>query len=147
MIKSRVVKMLYLELWLCSSRFKFARGGKIIQKLIRVLFSCDISEKIKLGDGLVLWHSGLGVVIGSGTEIGNDVQIFQNVTIGNKYHSGVPSIGNHVIIGTGAVVLGKIKIGDNVLIGANSVVLDDVKDNCFVAGAPAVVIGTNKYTS
>ena len=90
---------------------------------------------------------GLGIVIGETTEIGENVTIYQGVTLGGimpsiesnlqrnqKRH---PTIGNNVIIGSGAQILGAIKVGDNARIGANSVVSRDVPPNVTVAGVPA----------
>lgn len=85
----------------------------------------------------------MGVVIGAGSEIGKNTIIRQNVTIGGKNVNGqfvCPIVGDNVMIGAGAVLLGKIRIGNNVQIGANSVVLDDVPDNVTVVGAPARIV-------
>lgn len=106
-------------------------------------FACEISPYATIGDGLLLHHT-LGIVIGHEVIIGENVEIFQNVTIGSsrKERNGrmMPTIGNNVIIYSGAVVTGGISIGNNVVIGANSVVLNDIPDNSFVAGVPARVI-------
>ncbi|HIC77280.1 MAG TPA: serine acetyltransferase, partial [Candidatus Dadabacteria bacterium] len=89
---------------------------------------------------------GMGVVIGETTEIGNDVTIYQGVTLGGvstqkgKRH---PTIGNNVIIGAGSKVLGPLKIGDNSKIGANSVVIDDIPNNSTVVGIPGRVVEKN----
>src|SRR6202043_1371942 len=85
---------------------------------------------------------GMGVVIGETTEIGDDVILYQGVTLGGtgkergKRH---PTIGNHVVIGTGAKVLGNITIGNYTKIGAGSVVIHSVPDNCTVVGVPGRV--------
>ena len=97
---------------------------------------------------------GLGIVIGETTEIGENVTIYQGVTLGGimpsiesdlqrnqKRH---PTIGNNVIIGSGAQILGAIKVGDNARIGANSVVSKDVPPNVTVAGVPAREFGRSK---
>jgi serine O-acetyltransferase len=87
----------------------------------------------------------MGVVIGETTEIGDYVTLFQGVTLGGtgkergKRH---PTLGNHVVVGAGAKILGGIKIGDNVKIGANSVVLKSVPPNSTVIGVPARIIKT-----
>jgi serine O-acetyltransferase len=86
---------------------------------------------------------GMGVVIGETTEIGDNVTLFQGVTLGGtgkqrgKRH---PTLGNHVVVGTGAKVLGPIKIGDYVKIGANAVVLQDVPDHSTVVGIPGRIV-------
>ena len=92
-----------------------------------------------IGDRVFIDH-GCGVVIGQTCIIGNDVIIYQGVTLGaTGKESGLrhPNIGNNVIIGSGAKVLGNIKIGDNVKIGAGAVVLNDVKSNSTAVGVPA----------
>ena len=88
-------------------------------------------------------HQGLGVVIGPDVVIGSNVTIYQNSTLGSKDNGKVyaaPVIGDHVRIGAGTVILGRVQIGSNVKIGANSVVLTDIPNNCIVAGVPAKII-------
>ena len=92
-----------------------------------------------VGNGLVIQHGHSTII--HANSIGEDCQIWQNVTIGKKVSGGKkPSIGNNVKIYAGAVVLGDIFIGDNVQIGANSVVVKNVPANCVVAGNPARII-------
>ena len=89
---------------------------------------------------------GTGVVIGETAEIGDDVTIYQGVTLGGtgkdvgKRH---PTVGNHVMIGAGAKVLGPFRIGDNTNIAAGSVVLHEIPENCTAVGAPARVVKQN----
>lgn len=89
-------------------------------------------------------HQGLGIVIHPNAIIGEYNVIRQHVSIGTNAKSGegslAPVIGNHVMIGAGACILGNITIGNNVTIGANAVVLDDVPDNCIAVGVPARII-------
>ena len=98
----------------------------------------EIHPGASIGKNLFIDH-GMGVVIGQTTIIGDDVIIYQGVTLGGtgkengKRH---PNIGNNVIIGAGAKVLGNIKIGNNVKIGAGAVVLKNVKNNSTVVGVP-----------
>lgn len=94
---------------------------------------------MQCGVGLKLPHNGLGVVIHQNTIIGNNVKVLQNVTIGGRNGSGLPIIGDNVVIGAGAVLLGDIKIGNNVRIGANAVVLCDVPEDAIAVGVPAVI--------
>ena len=93
--------------------------------------------------GIFIPHS-LGIVIGHEVVIGENCEIFQNVTIGSnrKEKNGryMPIIGDNVSIGSGAIVVGAIHIGNNVVIGANSYVDKDVPDNTVVVGSPAKVI-------
>ena len=73
-------------------------------------------------------------------QIGKNLHVFQNVTIGSRNTPATPIIGDNVTIGAGAVVLGDIKIGNNVKIGANAVVVDDIPDNCTVVPDKSKVI-------
>ena len=85
----------------------------------------------------------MGVVIGETTEIGNNVTIYQGVTLGGvsiKKGKRHPTIGNNVIIGAGSKILGPLEIGDNSKIGANSVVINDIPSNSTVVGIPGKVV-------
>jgi serine O-acetyltransferase len=85
----------------------------------------------------------MGVVIGETTEIGDDVLLYQGVTLGgtgNETGKRHPTLGNHVVVGTGAKVLGNIRIGNHVRIGAGSVVVHPVPDNSTVVGVPGRVV-------
>src|SRR5256712_5989169 len=117
---------------------------RVISQLARWLTGIEIHPAAKIGRGFFIDH-GMGVVIGETTEIGDHVTLFQGVTLGGtgkergKRH---PTLGNHVVVGAGAKILGGIKIGDNVKIGANSVVLKSVPPNSTVIGVPARIINT-----
>src|SRR5712692_2112370 len=117
---------------------------RVISQLARWLTGIEIHPAAKIGRGFFIDH-GMGVVIGETTEIGDHVTLFQGVTVGGtgkergKRH---PTLGNHVVVGAGAKILGGITIGDNVKIGANSVVLKNVAANSTVIGVPARVIKT-----
>ena len=110
-----------------------------IYRSIRVLFSCELPYTCELGAGTVFAHNGLGCVVHPKAVIGNNVKIYQNVTIGGR-NNGVPQIGDNVSIYAGACVLGNIRIGNNAQIGANAVVIHDVPDNAVVGGVPAKII-------
>ena len=105
----------------------------------------EIHPGAKIGRGLFIDH-GMGVVIGETTEIGDNVTIYQGVTLGGtgketgKRH---PTIGNNVLIGSGAKVLGPFRVGDNSKIAAGAVVLSEVPDNCTCVGVPARVVRIN----
>ncbi len=109
-----------------------------ISYLTRIITGIEIHPGATIGRRLFIDH-GEGVVIGETTTIGDDVLIYQQVTLGGtgketgKRH---PTIGNKVILGAGAKVLGNITIGDNVRIGAGSVVIEDVPENSTVVGVP-----------
>ena len=107
-----------------------------------MLTGVDIHPGAKIGKRLFIDHAQ-GVVIGETAEIGDDVVMFHGATLGGtgkdkgKRH---PTIGNNVVIGCGAKVLGNIVIGDNAKIGANAVVLKDVPANSTAVGIPAKVV-------
>ena len=113
----------------------------------RILFACDIFPSVQIGERFHLMHFGLGVVIHPYTVIGNDVWIYQNVTIGVKHHADYFKliIGDKVFIGAGAKILGmgEMTIGENSVIGANAVVLNSVPANAVVAGNPARIVKLN----
>lgn len=113
--------------------------SKVVDILIRVLFGCEIHSTMKCGKGLVLAHNGCGIVINKDAVLGDNVLIFQNVTIGGRNGSGSPIIGNDVIIGAGAVILGDITIGNKAKIGANAVVLKNVPSEATAVGVPAEI--------
>lgn len=127
--------------WLYKHRIKLL--PEMIKFRTMKRYSCEISPYAQIGRGLFFPHS-VGIVIGHEVIIGENCEIFQNVTIGSnrKERNGryMPIIGNNVSIGTGAVVVGAITIGNNVVIGANSYVDKDIPDNSFVAGTPAKII-------
>jgi serine O-acetyltransferase len=107
----------------------------------RWLTGIEIHPAAKIGMGLFIDH-GMGVVIGETTVIGDNVTLYQGVTLGGtgkergKRH---PNIGNNVVVGAGAKILGNINIGDNSYIGANAVVLRNVEPNSTVVGVPGRV--------
>lgn len=118
---------------------------RIISQISRFLTGIEIHPGAIIGERFFIDH-GMGVVVGETTEIGNDVLMYQGVTLGGagkekgKRH---PTIGQSVVIGAGARVLGAIKIGDNVKIGAGSVVVKDVPPNTTVVGVPGHVVVQN----
>lgn len=123
---------------------KFGGGiAQLFKNLNRVIYACDIAYQVEIDKTVKFPHQGLGVVVHPRTKIGKNCTIFQNVTFGAKHDGrdgGAPTIGDNVMIGCGAVLLGSIYIGNNAVIAANAVVLGDVPDNCTVAGMPAKII-------
>jgi cysteinyl-tRNA synthetase len=115
---------------------------RLLSHIARFLTGIEIHPAAKIGAGFFIDH-GMGVVIGETAEIGEDVLLYQGVTLGGtgkekgKRH---PTLGNHVVVGTGAKILGPIRIGDYVKIGANSVVLKSVPDYSVVIGVPGKII-------
>jgi len=118
--------------------FFFAR---LVSQISRQMTGIEIHPGAQIGQGFFIDH-GMGVVIGETAIIGDNVLLYQGVTLGGtglekgKRH---PTIGNNVVIGTGAKVLGNITIGDNSYIGANAVVIKDVPPNSTVVGVPGRV--------
>ena len=124
------------------SQIKLKFIARLISQFARFLTGIEIHPGAKIGKRLFIDH-GMGIVIGETTTIGNNCTIYHGVTLGgtgkDKYKRH-PDLGNNVIVGCGAKVLGPIKIGNNVKIGANAVVLKDVSDNSTVVGVPGKVI-------
>jgi serine O-acetyltransferase len=115
---------------------------RVISQISRFFTQIEIHPGATIGRRFFIDH-GSGVVIGETTEIGDDVLLYQGVTLGGtggergKRH---PTLGNNVVVGTGAKVLGNIRIGDNVKVGAGSVVVRAVPDNSTVVGVPGRVV-------
>lgn len=115
---------------------------RLISQIMRLLTLIEIHPGVQIGRRLFIDH-GCGVVIGETTVIGNDVTIFQGVTLGGtgkekgKRH---PTIGNNVIIGANAIILGNIEIGDNACVGAGAVVAKAVPAGATVVGNPAQIL-------
>jgi len=114
---------------------------RVISQISRFITQIEIHPGATIGRRFFIDH-GSGVVIGETTEIGDDVLLYQGVTLGgtgNEKGKRHPTIGNKVVVGTGAKVLGNIRIGDNVKVGAGSVVVHPVPDNSTVVGIPGRV--------
>ena len=126
----------------CRKHFFLAR---MISQMGRSFTGIEIHPGCKIGDCLFIDH-GMGIVFGETAEIGNNCSIYHGVTLGGtgkdigKRH---PTLGDNVLIGAGAKVLGPVYIGDNVRIGAGSVVLNDLPANCTAVGVPAEVVRIN----
>lgn len=113
---------------------------KIIYYIIFLIYNSSIPFKAAIGKGTIFGYGGMGVVIHECSSIGANCLIAQQVTVGGRSgYKDVPSIGDNVIIGAGAKILGPIRIGNNVDIGANAVVINDIPSDCVVAGIPAVI--------
>jgi serine O-acetyltransferase len=123
-------------------RMKWYTVARIISQISRFFTGIEIHPGARIGRKLFIDH-GMGVVIGETCEIGDEVIIYQGVTLGGtgkekgKRH---PTIGNRVVIGSGAKVLGSFKVGDNSNIGSNAVVLREVPENSTVVGNPGRVV-------
>lgn len=113
--------------------------ARIVSEISRFITGIEIHPGAQIGKRVVIDH-GMGVVIGETSIVGDDCLIFHGVTLGGKSFSDKkrhPTVGNKVIIGAGAKILGDITIGDNSVIGANSVVTKDVPSGVVVTGIPA----------
>ncbi|WP_152395430.1 serine O-acetyltransferase [Paenibacillus guangzhouensis] len=123
-------------------RHRWYSVARVISQTSRFFTGIEIHPGATLGERLFIDH-GMGVVIGETCEIGNNVVIYQGVTLGGtgkekgKRH---PTIGNNVVIASGAKVLGSFRVGDNAMIGANSVVLNEVPPNSTVVGIPGRIV-------
>ncbi len=123
-------------------RHKMLFMARFVSQWSRRRTGVEIHPAAKIGKRLVIDH-GMGIVIGETTEIGNDVLLYQGVTLGGtgkdkgKRH---PTIGNNVMVGSGAKVLGPFKVGDNTRIAANAVVLEEIPPDCTAVGVPAKVV-------
>ena len=129
--------------WCYRHNLKFLARW-ISQRCVRRT-NIEIHPAAKIGRRFFIDH-GTGVVIGETTEIGDDCILYQGVTLGGTgKHRGKrhPTLGNNVMVGAGAKVLGPIKIGNNVRIAAGAVVLDEIPDNCTAVGVPARVVRRN----
>ncbi|RKY61001.1 MAG: serine O-acetyltransferase [Candidatus Latescibacterota bacterium] len=122
-------------------RKNFKNLARFISHIARFLTGVEIHPGARIGKRFFIDH-GMGVVIGETAEIGDDVLIYQGVVLGGvsrekrKRH---PTIGNNVVIGAGAILLGPIKVGEGAKIGAGSVVINDVPEYSTVVGVPARV--------
>ena len=123
--------------------------ARIISQFSRFLTGIEIHPKAKIGENLFIDH-GMGVVIGETSEIGDNVTIYHAVTLGGsspsidserqRHEKRHPTIGNDVVIGSGAQIIGPIKVGNNARIAANAVVVKDVPENATMVGIPAKAV-------
>jgi serine O-acetyltransferase len=131
----RMAHRIYRSGWFTLSR--------VVSQFSRTLTGIEIHPGARIGRRFFIDH-GMGVVIGETSEIGDDVLLYQGVTLGGtgkdtgKRH---PTIGDGVVIGTGAKILGNIRIGDHAKVGAGSVVVRSVPDHSTVVGVPGRVVG------
>ena len=119
--------------------------ARILSQFTRFMTGVEIHPAAQLGRRLFIDHA-MGVVIGETTIVGDDCVLYQGVTLGgtgNESGKRHPTLGNNVIVGTGAKVLGNIHIGDRVRIGGNSVVVKDVPSDCTVVGIPGRIVRKN----
>jgi serine acetyltransferase len=110
--------------------------GPMLRRAQTALFGVEIARDVALGEGVVFVHT-VGVVIGGDAQVGDRVVFLGSNTVGSIGQKGYPRIGNDVIIGAGARILGPVRIGDGASVGANAVVLTDVPAGATALGVPA----------
>jgi len=133
----RVMLFHRLAHWLYKNQLHFL--ARLVSEIGRFLSGIEIHPGARIGKRLVIDH-GMGVVIGETSEIGDDCIIFHGVTLGGTKFDPVkrhPTVGNRVLIGTGAAILGPITLGDDSRVGANAVVTRSVEPGVTVVGNPA----------
>lgn len=108
--------------------------GWILYRLNMLCFAIDIHPRVKIGSGAWLPHP-FGIVVARDAQIGTNATIYQNATIGGRRNP--PVLGNGVVVGAGACILGPVVLGDNVVVGANAVVTKSFPPNVVVTGVPA----------
>ena len=123
--------------------------ARIISQTVRFFTGIEIHPGAKIGKNLFIDH-GMGVVIGETSEIGNNVTIYHAVTLGGsspsidserqRHEKRHPTIGNDVVVGSGAQIIGPIKVGNNARIASNAVVVKDVPENATMVGIPAKAV-------
>lgn len=122
---------------------------RLIDFFLKLVLLCEIPATAKIGKGFRIDHNGNGIIIHRDAEIGENVRIFHQVTLGinsfaEQKNYGAPQIGNNVYIGAGAKIVGKVKVGNNVRIGANCVVIEDVPEGYTAVGVPAKIFPSKK---
>lgn len=137
------IVMYRLNHWLWEKNWRLT--ARFLSQITRFFTGIEIHPAAKIGGGFFIDH-GMGVVIGETAEVGENVTLYHGVTLGgttvfgkngkitNKRH---PTLGNNVIVGSGAQILGPIHIGNDVKVGSNAVVVKDVENNSTVVGVPA----------
>jgi serine O-acetyltransferase len=128
-------------------RIKIPFIPRLISQIMRFLTGIEIHPGAKIGKSFFIDH-GMGTVIGETTEIGKNCVMFHNVSLGGTgKHKGKrhPTIGDNVLIGTGAILLGRVKVGNNVKIGADTFIINkSIPNNCTVVGTPGKIVSLNR---
>lgn len=129
--------------WCRNHRMRFV--ASLLDRVMHHLCLCYISSQAEIDGGLKIPHT-IGLVIGSGTIIGKNCDVRQNVTFGGNYEKTgqdgrkMPKVGDNVSVGAGAVIIGPVTIGSNTIVGANAVVTKDFPENVIIGGVPAQVV-------
>jgi len=123
-----------------SRRLRLLPLQRVAEALNILTFSASIPSRAEIGEGTVCEHRGIGVVVHPGAVIGRRCKILPHVVIGGRGgdgRTGAPRIGDDVLLGSGAKILGPVRIGDGARIGANAVVIEDVPAGATAVGVPA----------
>lgn len=132
-----------MEHWLYNHHLNVI--AQMLRGLVRIIFSADVPPQMQIGKGTVFPHDALGCVFHPDVKIGKNCKILHGVTMGGRAgHKGLPIIGDNVVIGTHAQLIGNVKIGNNSIVGAGAIVTHDVPDNVVVVGNPARILKSNK---
>jgi serine O-acetyltransferase len=126
--------------WLWTHKLRLL--ARLLSHISRFVTGIEIHPGANLGPGFFIDH-GMGVVIGETSDVGENVTLYHGVTLGGtstKKEKRHPTLGNNVVVGAGAKILGPVNIGHNARIGAGSVVVEDVPPNCTVVGVPGKVV-------
>lgn len=130
----RIFRWLYMKK-IPAQPFRF-----LMERLIEITTGISIPVRAEIGRGLRIHHFG-GIILHPSVKIGENCTLYHGVTIGDKGDGGLAAnIGNNVLIGAGAKIIGEITIGDNCKIGANSVVIESIPENSVVVGVPGKIV-------
>lgn len=139
----RISTIYRMEHWLYNHHLNVI--AQMLRGLVRIIFSADVPPQMQIGKGTVFPHDALGCVFHPDVKIGKNCKILHGVTMGGRAgHKGLPIIGDNVVIGTHAQLIGNVKIGNNSIVGAGAIVTHDVPDNVVVVGNPARILKYNK---
>lgn len=139
----RISTIYRMEHWLYNHHLNVI--AQMLRGLVRIIFSADVPPQMQIGKGTVFPHDALGCVFHPDVKIGKNCKILHGVTMGGRAgHKGLPIIGDNVVIGTHAQLIGNVKIGNNSIVGAGAIVTHDVPDNVVVVGNPARILKSNK---
>lgn len=139
----RISTIYRMEHWLYNHHLNVI--AQMLRGLVRIIFSADVPPQMQIGKGTVFPHDALGCVFHPDVKIGKNCKILHGVTMGGRAgHKGLPIIGDNVVIGTHAQLIGNVKIGNNSIVAAGAIVTHDVPDNVVVVGNPARILKSNK---
>jgi serine O-acetyltransferase len=122
-----------------ARRFHVPVVNRALRLWQMAIYGVEIGKNVELGEGVYFVHT-LGIIIGGDAKIGNRVRFMGSNTVGTAKDDGYPTVGDDVIIGCGARILGNVEVGRGAIIGANAVVIEDVPAGATVVGVPARVV-------